>query len=206
MPYNLGPYISQLLASLRAPEPPQGLGEAWQELPLIKEVLNMAPRISKQGPCQEIVLEGQDVDLTNWPIQTCWPGEPAPLITWPLVVTKGPGTKREDDYNLGIYRMQVTGPKGACSGSKPPGRTFCASSHRGQGTGYKDFAITNRPVGLDARGASFCPAARRRHGPSVNHPRPGRTTSTARQTARSPRSRQARDDRVGICEIVIRRT
>ena len=66
------------------------------------------------APCQEVVLTGDDIDLGKLPIQTCWPGEPAPLITWPLVVTKGPiRTAREDDFNLGIYRMQVTGQEHA---------------------------------------------------------------------------------------------
>ena len=102
--------LGQLLASLRAPEPPRGLGDAWQKLPLIKEVLNMAPRVSKQGPCQEVVLEGPDVDLTSWPIQTCWPGDAGPLITWGLTTTRGPrrgsGVPRQ---NVGVYRQQVIG-------------------------------------------------------------------------------------------------
>ena len=78
-------------------------------IPLVKTVLSMKPKTVSSAPCQEVVLKGDDIDLGRLPIQGCWPGEPAPLITWPLVVTKGPGKKREDDYNLGIYRMQVTG-------------------------------------------------------------------------------------------------
>jgi 4-hydroxy-3-polyprenylbenzoate decarboxylase len=71
----------------------------------------MRPRSTSRAPCQEVVLKGRDIDLGQLPVQTCWPGEPAPLITWPLVVTKGPDKgKREDAFNLGIYRMQVTGP------------------------------------------------------------------------------------------------
>ena len=70
----------------------------------------MQPRTVKSAPCQEVVLTGDDIDLAKLPIQTCWPGEPSPLITWPLVVTKGPGGRPEDSYNLGIYRLQVTGP------------------------------------------------------------------------------------------------
>ena len=78
-------------------------------LPLLKSVLAMKPKTVSSGPAQEVVEEGDAVDLSSLPIQTCWPGEPAPLITWPLVVTKGPGRAREDDFNLGIYRMQVIG-------------------------------------------------------------------------------------------------
>src|SRR3546814_18459228 len=69
----------------------------------------MRPKTVDRAPCQEVVLTGGDIDLARLPVQTCWPGEPAPLITWPLVVTKGPGARREDDFNLGTYRMQVTG-------------------------------------------------------------------------------------------------
>jgi len=99
--------VGELLAFLRQPEPPGGFREAFSMLPLLKTVMAMKPKTLSSAPCQEVVLKGDDIDLNALPIQTCWPGEPAPLITWPLVVTKGPGTKREDDYNLGIYRMQV---------------------------------------------------------------------------------------------------
>jgi len=78
-------------------------------LPLARTVMSMRPKTVKTAPVQEIVWTGDQIDLGKLPIQTCWPGEPAPLITWPLVVTKGPGEAREDNYNLGIYRMQVTG-------------------------------------------------------------------------------------------------
>jgi 4-hydroxy-3-polyprenylbenzoate decarboxylase len=102
--------VGETLAFLRQPEPPGGFKDAWDKLPLVKQVLAMRPRTSGGGaPCQEVVLQGDDIDLAELPVQTCWPGEPAPLITWPLVVTRGPGTRREDDYNLGIYRMQVVG-------------------------------------------------------------------------------------------------
>jgi 4-hydroxy-3-polyprenylbenzoate decarboxylase len=101
--------VGQLLAFLRQPEPPRGLKDAWDMLPLAQTVLSMRPQIRKAAPVQEVVLKGSDIDLSTLPIQTCWPGEPAPLITWPLVVTKGPSESREDDYNLGIYRMQVIG-------------------------------------------------------------------------------------------------
>ena len=101
--------VGETLAFLKQPEPPGGWREALEMLPLLRTVLAMKPRTVAAAPCQEIVLRGSEIDLAQFPIQTCWPGEPAPLITWPLVVTKGPGETREDGYNLGIYRMQVTG-------------------------------------------------------------------------------------------------
>ncbi|MCC7045876.1 MAG: UbiD family decarboxylase [Alphaproteobacteria bacterium] len=100
--------IGETLAFLRQPEPPGGWREALDLLPLVKTVLAMKPKAAGAAPCQEVVLQGPDIDLGRLPIQTCWPGEPAPLITWPLIVTKGPSSRRrEDNYNLGIYRMQV---------------------------------------------------------------------------------------------------
>jgi 4-hydroxy-3-polyprenylbenzoate decarboxylase len=101
--------VGETLAFLKQPEPPGGWREALELLPLLKTVLAMQPRTVSKAPCQEVVLRGADINLHALPIQTCWPGEPAPLITWPLVVTKGPTGKREDNYNLGIYRMQVLG-------------------------------------------------------------------------------------------------
>jgi 4-hydroxy-3-polyprenylbenzoate decarboxylase len=101
--------VGELLAFLRSPEPPRGFKDAMDMLPLARTVMSMRPQIMKRAPVQQVVLTGADIDLARLPIQTCWPGEPAPLITWPLVVTKGPSTDREDDYNLGIYRMQVIG-------------------------------------------------------------------------------------------------
>ena len=101
--------VGETLAFLRQPEPPSGWREAIEMLPLLNTVRAMKPRTVGDGPVQEVVLTGDDIDLARLPIQTCWPGEPAPLITWPLVVTKGPSRSRIDNYNLGIYRMQVTG-------------------------------------------------------------------------------------------------
>ncbi|MEH6629984.1 MAG: UbiD family decarboxylase [Halopseudomonas aestusnigri] len=101
--------VGETLAFLRQPEPPASLKEAWSSLPLLKTVMAMKPKNVSSAPCQDIVLTGDDIDLAKLPIQTCWPGEPAPLITWPLVVTKGPGDEKTDVYNLGIYRMQVLG-------------------------------------------------------------------------------------------------
>ncbi|MBV8654196.1 MAG: UbiD family decarboxylase, partial [Alphaproteobacteria bacterium] len=101
--------IGETLAFLKQPEPPGGWREALEMLPLLRTVMAMKPKTVGSAPCQEIVLTGNEIDLAALPIQSCWPGEPAPLITWPLVVTKGPGGRREDAFNLGIYRMQVTG-------------------------------------------------------------------------------------------------
>jgi 4-hydroxy-3-polyprenylbenzoate decarboxylase len=101
--------VGELLAFLRSPEPPRGMKDALGMLPLARTVMGMRPKTVKSAPVQEVVLTGADIDLSRLPIQTCWPGEPAPLITWPLVVTKGPGDERSDDFNLGIYRMQVLG-------------------------------------------------------------------------------------------------
>ncbi len=102
--------LGQAMAFLRQPEPPGGFREAVAMLPLVKQAIAMKPKTVSRAPCQEVVLSGGDIDLGRLPVQTCWPGEPAPLITWPLVVTQGPGEAKEDNFNLGIYRMQVTGP------------------------------------------------------------------------------------------------
>ena len=103
--------LGETLAFLRQPEPPGGWRDAFEMLPLLRTVMAMKPRTVTGAPCQEVVLEGEAADLGRLPVQTCWPGEPAPLITWPLVVTEGPTGAREDSPNLGIYRMQVTGPR-----------------------------------------------------------------------------------------------
>ncbi|MBI05219.1 MAG: hypothetical protein CMI96_05315 [Pelagibacteraceae bacterium] len=97
--------FGEQLAFLRQPEPPGGWQEAIDMLPLLKTVMAMKPKRVTSAPCQEIVLTGHDIDLQKLPIQTCWPDEPSPLITWPLVVTQGDDRKT----NIGIYRMQVTG-------------------------------------------------------------------------------------------------
>ena len=97
----------KLLAFLKEPEPPKGLKDAWEKLPVFKQVLNMSPKTVSSAPCQQVVKEGADVDLGRLPIQHCWPGDVAPLITWGLVVTRGPSKTRQ---NLGIYRQQVLGP------------------------------------------------------------------------------------------------
>jgi len=96
--------VGQLLATLKEPEPPKGVKDAWSKLPLYRKVLDMAPKEIKRPACQESVIEAAAVDLSRIPIQTCWPGDAGPLITWGLVVTRGPEKPRQ---NLGIYRMQV---------------------------------------------------------------------------------------------------
>jgi 4-hydroxy-3-polyprenylbenzoate decarboxylase len=98
--------VGQLLGYLKEPEPPKGLRDAWNKWPVLKQVLNMAPKTTRHGLCQEVVWEGEEVDLARLPIQHCWPGDVAPLITWGLVVTRGPQKTRQ---NLGIYRQQVLG-------------------------------------------------------------------------------------------------
>ena len=126
--------VGKLLAFLKEPEPPKGLKDAWDKLPVFKQVLNMAPKEVSSAPCQKIVWQGKDVDLARLPIQTCWPGDVAPLITWGLVVTKGPHKQRQ---NLGIYRQQVIAPNKvimrwlAHRGGALDFRDFCAA-HPGQ--------------------------------------------------------------------------
>ncbi len=98
--------VGLLLAQLKEPEPPTGVRDAWEKIPIFKKVLDMAPKSIKNPQCQQIVIEADEVDLSRIPVQTCWPGDAAPLITWGLVVTRGPRKPRQ---NLGIYRMQVLG-------------------------------------------------------------------------------------------------
>lgn len=119
--------VGKLLAYLKEPDPPKGLRDAWEKLPVLKQVLNMAPKQLASAPCQEIIWEGADVDLGKLPIQTCWPGDVAPLITWGLTVTRGPHKSRQ---NLGIYRQQVIAP------NKVIMRWL---AHRGGALDYRDF-------------------------------------------------------------------
>ncbi|EHJ93763.1 3-octaprenyl-4-hydroxybenzoate carboxy-lyase [Vreelandella boliviensis LC1] len=98
--------VGKLLAFLKEPDPPKGLKDAWDKLPIFKQVLSMGPKNVKHAPVQEVVYEDDEVDLGLLPIQHCWPGDAAPLVTWPLVITKGPHKKRQ---NLGIYRQQKIG-------------------------------------------------------------------------------------------------
>ncbi len=123
--------VGKLLAYLKEPDPPKGLKDAWNKLPVLKQVLNMAPKELSSAPCQEIVWEGNDVDLSRIPIQTCWPGDVAPLITWGLTVTRGPNKTRQ---NLGIYRQQVIAP------NKVIMRWL---AHRGGALDFREFSLAN---------------------------------------------------------------
>ncbi|MEM1110875.1 MAG: 4-hydroxy-3-polyprenylbenzoate decarboxylase [Pseudomonadota bacterium] len=98
--------IGELLAYLRQPDPPKGMRDLVDKAPLLRKVLDMGPKLVRKPVCQQHVIEGEAVDLYKMPIQTCWPGDAGPLVTWPLVITKGPGQERQ---NLGIYRMQLIG-------------------------------------------------------------------------------------------------
>ena len=127
--------VGKLLAYLKEPEPPKGLKDAWEKLPVLKQVLNMSPKVVSSAPCQEIVWEGGDVDLSRLPIQHCWPGDVAPLITWGLTVTRGPGKPRQ---NLGIYRQQVL--------TQEPGRNKVIMrwlAHRGGALDFRDHCLAN---------------------------------------------------------------
>ncbi|MEO7464991.1 MAG: 4-hydroxy-3-polyprenylbenzoate decarboxylase, partial [Nitrosospira sp.] len=123
--------VGKLLAYLKEPDPPKGLKDAWDKWPVLKQVLNMAPKELSRAPCQEIVWEGKDVDLGRLPIQTCWPGDAGPLITWGLTVTRGPHKTRQ---NLGIYRQQVIAP------NKVIMRWL---AHRGGALDFRDFCLAN---------------------------------------------------------------
>jgi len=123
--------VGKLLAFLKEPEPPKGMKDAWEKLPAFKQVLNMAPKVVKKAPCQEMIIEGNDVDLGQLPIQTCWPGDAGPLITWGLVVTRGPHKERQ---NLGIYRQQVIGHNQVI---------MRWLAHRGGALDFKDWCETN---------------------------------------------------------------
>jgi len=95
--------IGEVLAFLRQPDPPKGLKDLISKAPLVKQLINMGPKNVKKPACQQNIIEQEDVDLDRLPIQTCWPGDAGPLVTWPLVITRGPEKERQ---NLGIYRMQ----------------------------------------------------------------------------------------------------
>ena len=123
--------VGKLLAYLKEPEPPKGLKDAWEKLPVLKQVLNMAPKVVSSAPCQDVIWEGADVDLARLPIQHCWPGDVAPLITWGLTVTRGPNKSRQ---NLGIYRQQVIGR------NKVIMRWL---AHRGGALDFRDHCLQN---------------------------------------------------------------
>ncbi len=96
--------VGEWMAMLKEPEPPKGLRDLFDKLPLFKQILNMPVKRLSKAPCQEIVLTGDEVDLYQLPVQHCWPGDVAPLVTWGLTITRGPYKKRQ---NLGIYRQQL---------------------------------------------------------------------------------------------------
>ena len=123
--------VGRLLAYLKEPEPPKGLRDLWDKFPLLKQVLNMGPKEVSSAPCQELRYGGDEVDLSCFPIQTCWPGDAAPLITWGLVITKGPHKERQ---NTGIYRLQVIGK------NKLIMRWL---SHRGGALDFRDWQQTH---------------------------------------------------------------
>lgn len=124
--------VGELLASLREPEPPKGFKDAWAKVAMLKAALwDMSPKTVRTAPCQEVVIEGDDVDLNALPLQQCWPGDVAPLLTWGLVVTRGPNAKRQ---NLGIYRQQ------------PIARNKLIMrwlSHRGGALDFRDHALAH---------------------------------------------------------------
>ena len=123
--------VGKVLSVLKEPEPPKGFKDAWEKLPLLKQVLTMSPKLVSSAPCQEVVLEGKDVDLSRLPIQHCWPGDVAPLVTWGLTVTRGPNKTRQ---NLGIYRQQLLGP------NKLIMRWL---AHRGGALDFRDHQLAN---------------------------------------------------------------
>lgn len=123
--------VGKMLAFLKEPDPPQGMKDAWHKLPVFKKLLDMAPKRVGDPPCRELVHEGAEVDLSRLPIQTCWPGDAGPLITWGLVVTQGPDKPRR---NLGIYRMQVL------SGNRVIMRWL---AHRGGALDFRDWRLAH---------------------------------------------------------------
>ncbi|ADN77766.1 3-octaprenyl-4hydroxybenzoate decarboxylase [Ferrimonas balearica DSM 9799] len=119
--------VGELLAFLKEPEPPSGFKDAIAKVPMFKQALNLPPKRVSKAPCQEIVMEGDEVDLTQLPVQHCWPGDVAPLVTWGLTITKGPNQKRQ---NLGIYRQQLLGKNQLI---------MRWLAHRGGALDYRDF-------------------------------------------------------------------
>jgi hypothetical protein len=156
--------IGELLAYLRQPDPPKGLRDAWDKAPLLKKVLDMGPKLVRNPPAHQRVYQGDDVDLRALPIQTCWPGDAAPLVTWPLVITRGPNKARQ---NLGIYRMQLLGR------NKLIMRWL---SHRGGALDYRDWQLNRTPASATP---SPSPSAPTRPPPSApSPPYPTRSPST----------------------------
>ncbi|MED5621344.1 UbiD family decarboxylase [Ideonella sp. BN130291] len=128
--------VGQLLANLKEPQPPRGLKDAGKLLQMAKALWDMKPAIVRQPPCQEVVLEAGDVDLGRWPVQWCWPGDAGPLITWGLVITRGPQSVPQPRLrqNLGIYRQQVIGRRQVI---------MRWLAHRGGALDFRDFSLAN---------------------------------------------------------------
>jgi len=128
--------VGRLLAALKEPEPVRGLGDAGKLLHMAKAVWDMKPATVRRAACQECVLEGGDIDLARLPVQTCWPGDAGPLITWGLVVTRGPQgvAQPRQRQNLGIYRQQVIGPRQVI---------MRWLAHRGGALDFREFARAN---------------------------------------------------------------
>jgi 4-hydroxy-3-polyprenylbenzoate decarboxylase len=126
--------VGLLLASLKEPEPPKGLKDAGRLLQMAKALWDMKPLAVRHAPCQEVVLQGNEVDLGSLPVQTCWPEDAGPLITWGLVITRGPqgGPNARGRQNLGIYRQQVIGPRQVI---------MRWLAHRGGALDFRDFAL-----------------------------------------------------------------
>ena len=125
--------VGELLARLKEPDPPTGLKDAGRLLQMLKALWDMKPSVVRSAPCREVVVEGPDVDLARLPVQTCWPGDAGPLITWGLVVTRGPQSvaRPRRRQNLGIYRQQVIGPR----------QTIMRwLAHRGGALDFREFA------------------------------------------------------------------
>ncbi|KAB0266859.1 UbiD family decarboxylase [Microvirga brassicacearum] len=127
--------LGELLAELREPHPPQSLRDAWRKFPLAQAALTMRPREATAGT--RIEMKGDAIDLGRLPAQICWPGEPAPLITWPLVITRPPDSIRVDDYNVGVYRMQVLGRDRA---------VMRWLAHRGGARHHHQWKAADRPM------------------------------------------------------------
>ena len=162
--------IGRLLGFLKEPEPPKSLVDAWRTTrPVFMKVLDMAPKVRTSAPCQDVVWEGADVDLARLPIQTCWPDDAGPLITWGLTVTRGPHKKRQ---NLGIYRQQVI------ARNKVIMRWL---AHRGGALDFRDHALAT-----PGNAVPDCRRARRR---SRDDPR--RRHAGARHAVRIPVRRPA---------------
>lgn len=128
--------VGRVLASLKEPEPPRGIKDAGRLLQMAKALWDMKPAVVGRAPCQEVVLQGEAVDLGHWPVQWCWPGDAGPLITWGLVITRGPQSvpRPRSRQNLGIYRQQVIGPRQVI---------MRWLAHRGGALDFRDFALAN---------------------------------------------------------------